>query len=389
MTFGPPALNSRGRLGRDLDRRFRSATRPFWVSTSTAPAPPDTATPLVAVMEIFLPFSSRFDVAASTTMPFLPSMRTFPSLWTVILVPTESRKIFSFPSPVSAVMPSVLPFSSSRSIRCPFRETEGAPVDGAGSRVDEFGALATWRVGPVVETTEYVRPLRILLFEGHQHLVAYFGNHHGAAVFACSGLHGAGPVTDVVIGEPRKGEFHPALVGRVVGVADLCDNDSGAGGGPAPTRRQAIKAALLATRHRERRRIPAMCRVVAVSRGGDRVLSVERLAGILDLDTDIGPQFGVSSCDSVDFGERTSDLFRQGLCCGVCLRLRSVGHVGGDVLRIAERLGHIRGLHRRQVNAFGARGNGADDLALLGDVPAAHLDLGDLFGSGDNRPESQ
>ena len=68
---------------------------------------------------------------------------------------------------------------------------------------------------------------------------------------------------------------------------------------------------------------------------------------------------------------------------------RSVGHVGGDVLRIAERLGHIRRLHRWQVNALGASGDGADDLALLGDVPAAHLDLGDLFGSGDHRPESQ
>ena len=182
-------------------------------------------TPLVAVIEIFLPFRSRFEVAASSMMPFLPSMRTLPSLCTTMRVPTESREMLQLSVPgfgrdalrLAVLVEKVDPVAVARD--------ERAPVDGAGSRVDQFGALAAWRIHPVVEPAEYVRPLRVALLERHQYLVAYLGDDHRAAVFAGSGLHGAGPVADVVVGQPRKREFHPALIGRVVGVADLCDDD--------------------------------------------------------------------------------------------------------------------------------------------------------------------
>ena len=106
----------------------------------------------------------------------------------------------------------------------PVAGNERAAVDGPGSCVDEFGALTVWRIDTVEEAAEDVGPLRIALFEGHQYFVAYLGQDHRTAVFAGSRLDGARPVADVVVGQPRERQFDPALIGRVVGVADLCDD---------------------------------------------------------------------------------------------------------------------------------------------------------------------
>src|SRR6185312_10175368 len=103
---------------------------------------------------------------------------------------------------------------------------EGPPVDRAGAAVDQVGLARRRGVDSVVQAAEHVRPPDVALLEQHQHLVADLRQHHGAAVLARSRLHGAGPVADVAVGQPREGQLHPALFERVLGVADLADDGS-------------------------------------------------------------------------------------------------------------------------------------------------------------------
>src|ERR1700710_2060734 len=98
----------------------------------------------------------------------------------------------------------------------------------------------------------------------------------------------------------------------VVGVTDLGDDDSVAGGTPAATAGQSVQAAFLAAGHRERRGVAAVRGIEPLSRGGDRVLAVEGLAGVLDGDAHVCAQLRVSPRDSVDLGEGTPDLLCEG-----------------------------------------------------------------------------
>ena len=99
-----------------------------------------------------------------------------------------------------------------------------SPVDRAGTAVDQLRAAGRWGVDAVVQPAEHVGPADVALLEDDQHLVTDLGQHHRAAILAGAGLHGARPVADVVVRQPREGQLHPGLLLRVVGVADLGDH---------------------------------------------------------------------------------------------------------------------------------------------------------------------
>ena len=85
--------------------------------------PPSRVSPVVAVIETSPPVSFRLPVPASTVTPLLASIVTLPSLCRVTVLPVASRVNVCLPSPVASAIPSLRPSWSSRSIRCPRRDT--------------------------------------------------------------------------------------------------------------------------------------------------------------------------------------------------------------------------------------------------------------------------
>ena len=139
-------------------------------------------------------------------------------------------------------------------MRCPSRDTIDRRLTAPEPPSIEVGRSARHGVDAVVQPAEDSRPAEVALLEGHQHLVAHFGQHRPAAILAGPELHRPGPVADVVVGEPREGQLDPAGLLRVVGVADLGDDHARlAAAGPAATGGQAEQGAVVAAADRERR----------------------------------------------------------------------------------------------------------------------------------------
>src|SRR6185312_9092010 len=82
--------------------------------------------------------------------------------------------------------------------------------------------------------------------------------------------------------------------------------------------------------------------VVAVPRGGHHVLAVEGRAQVVDRDRAPRTDLRVAPGGPLELRRRAGDLLRERLRRGVDLGLGPVGHVRGDVDRVAERLGQIR-----------------------------------------------
>ena len=287
-------------------------------------------------------------------------------------------------------MPSVRPSSSIRSIRWPRRETNERRLIAPELAVDQRRAGGGRRVDPVVEAAQDVRAADVALLEQHQHLVPDLGQEHGAAVLPGARLHGPCPVADIGVGQPREGQLHPRLLLRVVGIADLGDHRAlpGTRTTAATAGCQSVQAPLLPPGHRERCGVTGV-RVVAMVRGGDGVLAVERRADIVDGDGGSRMQFRISPGHALELGEGTGDLLGDRGRRTVDLGLGAVGDVTGHVHRIAELLGDVHRVDGRQHGAGRRRRRGCHEGLLLRQIPTPGLHLLDLLGRGDQRPEAQ
>src|SRR2546426_12419049 len=243
-----------------------------------------------------------------------------------------------------------------------------------------------------MQAADHVGPADVAELEGHQDLVIHFRDEVRAAVRPGAQLGDPGPVRLIVVVEPGKLELDPS---RIVGVIVVGYErhhyavDGGAAGGRVAVRgaqrRQAQERAILPATDHEVRAITLLAKHVAGA--GERVFAGELVADDAHANGRPGLELGIAVRQAIRFGKGAGDQFGDRSGRAIDLRLLGERPVDGGKSRTAKFVRQARRVVPQRIGRYGSGVGGADHRLLLDRVPTAHLDVVDLLGGRDPRPE--